>query len=213
MSSRGGLRRGRRDRKCDTLVSDKSSKRQLEILRERFEKVFDIDIVLGYDFWGFFDFCRYLCYFGYQANGFAGILQSPEELVKHHVGNCWDQTELQRMWFEKHNYEVKTYLLYYYLSDENCPSHSILIYEDTGIWFWFEPMFCGTEVEYSGVHKYGTEKELLDDFRRVFAKNGQKTGFLPRKLEKQKWNLYRYDCPKYGLSDTEFYRHCRGDKR
>lgn len=62
----------------------------IEALRDRFGGVFDIDIVLGYEFAEFFDFCQYLGYFGYNAGGFAGKLQSPIELVRHHVGNCWD---------------------------------------------------------------------------------------------------------------------------
>lgn len=60
----------------------------LEALRGRFDEIFDIDIVLGYEFADFFDFCQYLGYFGYNAEGFAGKLQSPTELVRHHVGNC-----------------------------------------------------------------------------------------------------------------------------
>ena len=185
----------------------------LEALRDRFRGVFDIDIVLGYEFAEFFDFCQYLGYFGYNAGGFAGKLQSPVELVQHHVGNCWDQTELQREWFEERGYDVRTYLLYYYLTDDCCPSHSILVYQDGDAWCWFEPMFCGTKVEYSGVHRYESEEELLQDLKRVFALNGQRTGMLPKKLEDERWALYEYTRPKYGISDEEFYNHCRTGRK
>lgn len=185
----------------------------LEALRGRFDRVFDIDIVLAYEFAVFFDFCRYLGYFGYKADGFAGRLQSPRELVRHHVGNCWDQTELQRWWFENRGYSVQTYLLYYYLTDDCCPSHSILAYRDGDEWCWFEPMFCGTAVEYCGVHRYVDEDELLKDLRRVFALNGQQTGRLPEELEEKRWALYEYTRPEYGVSDTEFYNHCREGRK
>lgn len=178
----------------------------------RSKKVRDLETVLGYDFQEFYEFCQDLCRFGYRPEGFAGRLQAPAELVKHQVGNCWDQTELQREWFERHGYRVRTYLLYYYISDENCPSHSILVYEEDGRWVWFEPMFCGTAVEYSGVHKYGSRSELLADLRRVFVLNGQQSGWLPEKLDAERWELYEYTRPKYGLTDGEFYAHCQKGK-
>lgn len=186
----------------------------LEALQGRFGDVFDVDIVLGYDFAEFFDFCQFLGYYGYKPRGFEGKLQSPRELVAHQVGNCWDQTELQREWFERHGYQIKTYLLYYYLNDDCCPSHSILTYrDDRGEWCWFEPMLCGTAVEYSGIHRYASEAELLQDFQQIFARFGQKSGLLPERLQAGKWSLYEYERPKYGISDSEFYAHCRRGKR
>lgn len=185
----------------------------LEALQGHFGNVFDIDIVLGYDFEDFFEFCQYLCCDGYKADGFAGRLQSPEELVRHHVGNCWDQTELQREWFNRHGYRINTYLLYYYLRDDCCPSHSILTYEENGAWCWFEPMFCGTAVEYSGVRKYASIVELLEDFKRVFALNGQKMGMLPQDLDESSWSLYEYDKPMYGINDKKFYDYCRSGRK
>jgi len=179
----------------------------------RFKDTRDLGMVLKCDFEEFFDFCQYLGYFGYKAEGFAGRLQSPEELVRHQVGNCWDQTELQREWFETHGYKVWTYLLYYYLTDDCCPSHSILAYQDGDEWCWFEPMFCGTAVEYSGVHRYASEDEMLEDLRRVFAMNEQRMGVLPEKLEGNRWALYEYTRPEYGVFDKEFYDHCREGRK
>lgn len=193
-----------------------------EGLRGRFSEVFDIDIVLGYKMAEFFDFCRYLTLYGYKADGFDGKLSSPEKLARNQVGNCWDQTELQREWFEKHDYEVRTYLLYYYIRDDFCPSHSILVFRGGARWYWFEPMFARnrkdsvddwTSVEYAGIHEYESERELLADFRRVFALNGQKTGRLPKILEEKRWALYEYTKPKYGISDAEFYEHCREGRK
>ncbi len=184
-----------------------------EGLEGRFSGKNDLDIVLEMDLGEFFDFCHELTLDGYRADGYAGKLQSPEDFVRHRVGNCWDQTELQRAWFERHGYKVKTYLLYYYLNDDCCPSHSVLMYEDEGRMKWFEPMFCGVEVEYSGVHEYKGEDEALADVRRVFAENGQKMEMLPERLEDEKWALYEYTKPKYGIEDVEFYDHCRRGKR
>ena len=35
-------------------------------------------------------------------------LQSPDEVLKNKIGVCWDQVELERYWFKKHGYEIKT---------------------------------------------------------------------------------------------------------
>lgn len=51
----------------------------------------------------FFGFCQELKYDpgGKQGNFKDYCLQSPEEVVASRVANCWDQTELQRCWFER----------------------------------------------------------------------------------------------------------------
>lgn len=186
-----------------------SPRSALEALQGRFGDVFDIGIVLQYNLADFFDFCRYLGYFGYRPRGFNGRLQAPAEFIEHHLGNCWDQTELQREWFQRHGYDFKTYLLYYYLSDDSCPSHSILVYRENGKWFWFEPMFYGASEDYIGIHDYASESELLDDFGAKFLDYGQQTGLLPHKIDKGKRSLYEYLRPKYGINDAEFYDFCR----
>lgn len=195
------------------MLEKSGSVRAMEALRSHFGGIFDINSVFGYKFDEFFAFCQYLGYYGYIAGGVEGKLQSPEEFIRHKKGNCWDQTELQREWFERRGYQVKTYLLYYYLRDDYCPSHSILTYLDEDRWCWFEPMFYGAAVEYSGVHKYFREEELLEDFKRVFALNGQRSEMLPDKIDETRWSLYEYERPSYGISDVEFYEHCRKGKR
>ncbi len=179
-----------------------------------FEAKVDIDDVLMMDFWEFFDFCHELTLDGYKADGYAGKLQSPEDFVRHRVGNCWDQTELQRAWFERHGYKVKTYLLYYRLQEDCWPGHSILAFREGEKWLWFEPMFSGVAaVQYSGVHEYASERRMLEDFWRVFKENGQQMGMLPERLENEKWALYEYTRPEYGIGDVGFYDHCRRGKR
>lgn len=185
----------------------------LEALQGRFESVFDINTVLQYNFADFFDFCRYLGYYGYKTDGFDGRLQAPGEFVRHHLGNCWDQTELQREWFNQHSKKTRTFLLYYYLSDDFCPSHSILTYQEDGKCCWFEPMCYGKGENYIGIHEYSDENALLSDFRTIFERFGRQTGTLPGEMNNDKWSLYRYDQPRYGISDVEFYQHCqKGDK-
>lgn len=141
------------------------------------------------------------------------FLQSPAEVLRNQIGICWDQTELQRAWFASQGIPHETYFLYYYLSDDNCPSHSILTFTHHGKPSWFEPMFKNTEVYYAGIHSYDSIEELLANLRTKFIRNGQASGSLPKEFHLDNLNLYRYNRPDYGISCSEFYEHCRqGDK-
>lgn len=169
------------------------------------------------DLAGFFEFCRNLEYgwvdrAGEKHRGANNSdeygLQSPGDLLEKRVGICWDQTELQRVWFETHGYEVKTYLLYYELSENCWPSHSILVYRDAGKFCWFEPMFSGETVYYTGIHKYNSLDELFGKLRTNFTKNAQVMGLLLQYPELMKFRMYEYARPAYGLNDREFYTHC-----
>lgn len=169
-----------------------------------------------------YNFCQNIDYgwIDHNGNKHHGInnsseyfLQSPVELLENQIGICWDQTELQRAWFASQGIPTATYFLYYYLSDDNCPSHSILTFMQNGKPHWFEPMFKNTKVYYTGIHSYDSLEQLLADFRTVFIRNGQASGILPTDFHLKNIELYRYDRPTYGISGNEFYNHCRtGDK-
>lgn len=137
------------------------------------------------------------------------FLQSPAELLQNQIGICWDQTELQRAWFTSQGIPTKTYFLYYYLNDDNCPSHSILTFLEHGKPHWFEPMFKNTNVYYAGIHNYDSIEQLLANFRTKFIRNGQESGVLPTDFHLENVELYQYDRPTYGISGHEFYEHCR----
>lgn len=140
-------------------------------------------------------------------------LQMPQETVERGYGICWDQTELQRFWFKENDYKFKTFLLYYYVSDDYCPSHSFLTYFDDNKWCWFEPMFHETKVKHCGIYQYDSLDELLADVIQKYAEVAIAEGMLPRGLKRQNWNLYEYESPEFGASDREFYEYCRKGKK
>lgn len=164
-----------------------------------------------------FNFCTKLDYGWVEKNGtkHAGVndsrkysLQSPEELLKSQIGICWDQTELHRAFLEQEGYHPKTFFFYYYLSDDNCPSHSITTYQKDGKFFWFEPMFKKDQTTH-GIHTYNSESELLKSSLKKWTAYAIKQGILPEKIDPTKYSLYKYDKPKYGINDEDFYNHCR----
>lgn len=87
------------------------------------------------------------------------ILESKEDILNTLYGNCWDQVELERYWFEKKGYEVKTiYQMVKLDYDNNYPTHSFLVFSDEdGSWNWFE----NSDFENRGIHKFDSIDKLL----------------------------------------------------
>ena len=58
------------------------------------------------------------------------IVQNGEDVLKSKIGTCWDQVELERQWFEKNNYTVHTFFMWFEVGREcDLPTHTFLIYE------------------------------------------------------------------------------------
>jgi len=88
------------------------------------------------------------------------VLESAEQLLKTLCGNCWDQVELERYWFEKNGYEIKSIYEMVKLDYDNIyPTHSFLIFKDKDSkWCWFE----NSDSQNYGIHKFNSVDELLE---------------------------------------------------
>jgi len=67
-------------------------------------------------------------------------LRPVEEILKDGVGHCYDQVEIEREWFTKNGFNVKTFWISAYQEEiENSGfSHTYLIYQDNDVWKLFE---------------------------------------------------------------------------
>jgi len=131
------------------------------------------------------------------------ILQSPKEIIKNKIGVCWDQVELERYYFNQTNLKIKTYFICHYNNDR-CLTHTFLIYEKGGSYYWFEHSW----EKYRGIYKHQTIKELLCDVRDKFIETE-----LNNCYQKEQLMLYEYTKPKYGISVIDFFKHCeKGEK-
>lgn len=126
------------------------------------------------------------------------ILQSPKEIIKHKVGVCWDQVELERYYFKGNNWNIKTYFIVHYDNDK-CPTHTFLTFEKNNKYYWFEHSW----ERFKGIHEYNFLKDLLIDVRDKFIKYE-----LNNNYNKNNLCIYNYKKPKYHLSVLEFYKHC-----
>jgi hypothetical protein len=139
-------------------------------------------------------------------------LQSPEELLKSHIGICWDMTELCRCFFE--NMTSLKYETYYLFYDDNkgCPGHTILVFYDNDKVYWFEPMFNNNNCFYSGIHEYESISKLLEDFRNIFVKNALINGLIADDFNPSNIQIYKYNVPKKHINGYEWRDHINGSE-
>ena len=86
------------------------------------------------------------------------VLESKDDILKNLVGTCFDQVELERFWFERNNYEVKTFFEMVKLNYENnYPMHTFLAFKDGDKWYYFE----NADNKNRGIHAFSSLDELL----------------------------------------------------
>lgn len=131
-------------------------------------------------------------------------LASPEYILKYCLGHCWDQVELERDWFAKHEYTFKTIFIWFQLDFPNTYScHSYLIYQDkeTREYCIFEHAAYPTR----GIHRFKTYDEAIKwQYEKHIELNG-KFGNKVGKEEIKYIHIYEYECPGYGVNNDAFY--------
>lgn len=129
-------------------------------------------------------------------------LQTPEELLETKCGVCWDQVELERKLFSKANIDFKTYFIYLSFEDM-LPSHTFLVYEREGKYYWFEHSWN----KYRGIHEYSSELALLSDIVNKFRQEHNEI------CEKAKLYLYEYQEPDMHIKCNDFYKYIETQKK
>ncbi len=86
------------------------------------------------------------------------IVQTGKEVLKTKIGTCWDQVELERLWFKEHNYSFKTiFMIFSSNKINNLPTHTFLIYKKANKYYWFEHAFYINK----GIHQFNSYKEAI----------------------------------------------------
>ena len=88
------------------------------------------------------------------------VLESKEDILRTGIGNCFDQTELERCWFLENDYEIKTVFVMVNLDYENnYPTHSFLSFKnkDNNGWNYFE----NADFDNRGIHPFTSFNELI----------------------------------------------------
>lgn len=88
-----------------------------------------------------------------------GLVQTGENILKTRIGTCWDQVELERLWFKQNNYQYKTIFIIFELNKtNNLPTHTFLIYKELNKYYWFEHSFYDNR----GIHEFNNYQEAID---------------------------------------------------
>lgn len=88
------------------------------------------------------------------------LVQTGDEVLDTKVGTCWDQVELERIWFEKNNFEFKTFFIWFEkYNGDDYPSHTFLIYKSNNKYYWFENSFG----IYRGIHEFNGEIDAINE--------------------------------------------------
>lgn len=91
-------------------------------------------------------------------------LMTPEEVSKYKRGICVDQSEFERDWFSKNNYEHKVMVIQIEREDSR-PGHEFLIYKENDKYYWFENAWYNER----GIHEYNSYEELIEDIKHKFV--------------------------------------------
>ena len=131
-------------------------------------------------------------------------LQNGDEVLNSKIGTCWDQVELERLWFEKHNYKYKTIFIWFEVGREcNLPTHTFLIYEKDNKYYWFEHSFEAQK----GIHEFNNEEDAIEF---VKSKQIEYTKMNNKDISDEDMKTlvaYEYSKPSSHLSVDEYLNH------
>lgn len=132
------------------------------------------------------------------------LVQTGENVLITNIGTCYDQVEIERLWFHKNNYNFKTIFAWFEVDRENdFPTHTFLIYESNNKWYWFEHAWY----DFKGIHEFNSEKEILNCFIKKhyeFVKQNHKDLL---DSDKDKLKCYEYEKINKNLSVQEYFEH------
>jgi hypothetical protein len=128
------------------------------------------------------------------------FLQTPEQLISSKHGVCWDQTEFERSWFSKNQYESKVYFLMFVKEElNNLPTHTFLVYKNDNKFYWFENSFGSQK----GIHEYKDFNSLIEDVKKKQFEYAEKECSATADDFKD-IKICEYETPKFGCNTEEF---------
>lgn len=129
-------------------------------------------------------------------------MQKISKIQKSNHAICWEMCELERKFFQKEKINHK--VIFAILQEhKKFPCHTFLVYEEEGIWYWFEASWDKKK----GIHKYESLEALLDYIRNNFH------DFVKSEYDPQKIAFYEYKKPFIRMNCNLFYFHCMKGKK
>ncbi len=125
-------------------------------------------------------------------------LQNPNEVLESGYGTCLEQTELEKCWFAKKNYEFKTFLLMFGSKiSQRSPAHAMLAFKKNNKWYWFE----NTLGDHNGIHEFDNLSGLIEEVKKIITGNALENKATKDDLKKYK--MYDYNELKHNNNPDE----------
>ena len=128
-------------------------------------------------------------------------LANKDKVLKYGLGQCFDQTELERSWFKEHNYEFKTIFIWFLFDYENnYPTHSYLIYKDNEQYCYFEH----ADENNKGIYRFDSYEEAIRFQMKKHIDYTMANGNIVNSEVMEHLHIYEYDIMQYEISFEEF---------
>ena len=135
-------------------------------------------------------------------------LSSCSELLRECFGHCWNQTELERDWFDSHGYKTHTLFVWFYNEDEtkSYPCHTYLVYEDNNKFYFFEH----SDGANKGIYEFDSLDDAINYQRELHIKYTKSLMDLSIE-EEQLIKVHEYDA-KLGCNAIDFLENAINSK-
>ncbi len=136
-------------------------------------------------------------------------LSSPERLRKVGYGHCFDQVELERNWFKTHNYNFKTFYIWFEFPYKNSYStHTYLVYEEDGKYNYFE----NSDFNNRGIQEFTSYEDAIRYQREKHIEYNKQRNSIDEEIISH-LHIYEYDQPTYGCTMNEFIENILENER
>ena len=137
------------------------------------------------------------------------VLENSSDVLNTKLGNCFDQTELERDWFYNNNYEFLTIFEMVHLDyDNNYPTHSFLVFKDkNNKWNWFE----NSDYKNRGIHTFNSFLEVIDYQYKCYLEQLKEYNIKDEEIDKI--IITEFLKPKYHATADEYLDHVINSKR
>ena len=137
------------------------------------------------------------------------FVQNGKEVLESKIGTCWDQVELERLWFNIKGYNIHTFFMWFEVNKENdYPTHTFLIYESGNKYYWFENAFESER----GIHEFDTLDAAIEYVKSKQIKYTKNSFPNLSKDDIDSLVIYEYSKPSNHLGVDEYLKHVTSTK-
>ncbi|MBQ3306577.1 MAG: hypothetical protein IJG68_00130 [Bacilli bacterium] len=126
-------------------------------------------------------------------------------ILKHGLGICWDQVELERTWFEENHYKTKTFFIWFYYPNEDNSfiTHTYLVYQDHNKYYYFEH----SDEKNKGIYSFNTLKDAIKYQMEKHISFHKDLGYSITEEELNHIEIREFERPNYPCDNEAYMNH------